>query len=93
MRNRVSQSTFELMITSASCFEKTYRSNADVVPGYQYLIKEFDFIEWVETGRWVKLQVVEIFGIAFSPGNTLSSVELLNRKYKFFKSVITEVHL
>ena len=90
MKTRVSQSTFELIINNQFYFDKTYRLNDTIALGYQYMMKEFDFTEWVETGRSAKVEVIKILN---NEQFLNDSGFILPRKYRFFEVATVEVYL
>lgn len=89
MRTRVNQSTFDKIINNDIFLDKTYAKNDQVVPGYQYEVKEFNFIDWLETGRRAKLRVEEILSpISSGDFNTYR----VNSRYRFFKFQVVEIN-
>lgn len=90
MRKRVNQATFEEIINNGTFIDKTYAKNNQVILGYQYQIKEFDFIQWIETGRLAKVRVKKILSPITS--DTFNAYRA-NNKYRFFEMEVVEVIL
>lgn len=89
MKKRVNQSTFDKILNHYIFLDKTHTKNNEVVPGHQYQIKEFDFINWLETGRSVKVQVEKILSPIIADNFDTYRV---NSRYKFFKFQVVEVN-
>ncbi|MFB2880874.1 hypothetical protein [Floridanema aerugineum] len=89
MIKKLSPESFNELVNGNIKLDKISRYHPDfesISIGYQWIIKEFNYEEWLYTGNIVTVQVTSIFQLDLQQAHiTRSSVITLNSNYKFLE--------